>query len=148
MAKSQTKASNKYNAKAYDRIALQVYKGSREIIQAAASNANESTNAYIVEAIDRRMKSEGLAGIPTKTVPDSSEAPKKSETSSLNLITDESNIEDLELSVRAYNFAKRAGCNTVRELKRYLVSDRCIIDDCGKTYREIKEKLENCCTKG
>lgn len=71
MAKSQTKASNKYNAKAYDRIAVQVYKGSREIIQAAASRAGESTNAYILGAIDSRMKSEGLDGLP----PRSAEAP-------------------------------------------------------------------------
>lgn len=75
MAKSQTKASNKYNAKAYDRIALQVYKGSREIIQAAAIDAKESTNAYIVEAINRRMKSEGLPGLPSKN--DSSAAPEQ-----------------------------------------------------------------------
>ena len=32
MSKAQTKASNKYNAKAYDRIALQVKKGQKEQI--------------------------------------------------------------------------------------------------------------------
>ena len=66
MAKSQTRASNKYNAKAYDRLAVQVYKGSREIIRAAAEKAGESTNAYVIGAIDQRMKSEGLVGLPTK----------------------------------------------------------------------------------
>lgn len=66
MGTSRTKANNKYNAKAYDRLAVQVYKGSREIIQNAAAKSGESTNAYIVEAIDRRMKSEGLDGLPSK----------------------------------------------------------------------------------
>lgn len=75
MAKSQTKASNKYNAKAYDRIAVQVHKGSREIIQTAAANAGVSTNAYIVGAIDRRMKLEGLDGLPSKPSSDITPAP-------------------------------------------------------------------------
>lgn len=66
MGTSRTKANNKYNSKAYDRLAVQVYKGSREVIQAAAAKAGESTNAYVVEAIDRRMKSEGLDGLPSK----------------------------------------------------------------------------------
>lgn len=73
MGTSRTKANNKYNAKAYDRIAVQVYKGSREIIQAAASRAGESTNAYILGAIDSRMKAEGLAGLPTKPAPTEAE---------------------------------------------------------------------------
>ena len=47
MAKPQTKASNKYNAKAYDRIALQVYKGQREKIAAHAASKGMSLNAYI-----------------------------------------------------------------------------------------------------
>lgn len=66
MGTSRTKANNKYNAKAYDRLAVQVHKGSREVIQAAATKAGESTNAYVVEAIDRRMRSEGLDGLPSK----------------------------------------------------------------------------------
>ena len=66
MSKAQTRASNKYNAKTYDRLAVQVYKGSREIIRAAADKAGESTNAYVIGAIDQRMKSEGLDGLPTK----------------------------------------------------------------------------------
>lgn len=78
MSKSQTKASNKYNAKAYDRIAVQVYKGSREIIQAAASRAGESTNAYILGAIDSRMKSEGLDGLPSRAA-EASPVPELSE---------------------------------------------------------------------
>ena len=50
-----------------------MHKGSRGIIQAAAAKAGESTNLYVVEAIDRRMKSEGLDGLPSKPAPDGAE---------------------------------------------------------------------------
>ena len=72
MGTSRTRANNKYNAKAYDRLAVQVYKGSREVIQAAAAKAGESTNAYITGAINQRMIAEGLEGLPTK--PDNAES--------------------------------------------------------------------------
>ncbi|MDE6746709.1 MAG: hypothetical protein K2J72_08740 [Oscillospiraceae bacterium] len=84
MGTSRTKANNKYNSKAYDRLAVQVHKGSREVIQAAAAKAGESTNAYVIEAIDRRMKSEGLDGLPSKPAllkpsPDGTEQEESSE---------------------------------------------------------------------
>ncbi len=56
MAKPQTKASNKYNAKAYDRIALQVKKGQREAIRAYAEAQGLSVNGYINKLIEQDMK--------------------------------------------------------------------------------------------
>ena len=140
MAKSQTKASNKYNAKAYDRIAVQVYKGSREIIQAAASKAGESTNSYIIGAIDRRMKSEGLEGLPIK--PAAPSAPESS--GELSLPAEELNkdVSALPLGVRESNVIKRAGCNTIGELINYLSSDNCAIKKDGHFYRNIKAAVE------
>lgn len=58
MSKSQTRASNKYNAKAYDRLAIQVKKGRKAEIQAAAEKQGESLNAYVVNAVEQRMKTE------------------------------------------------------------------------------------------
>lgn len=58
MAKPQTTASNKYNAKAYDRIALQVKKGQREIIRAYAESKGMSLNGYINHLIEQDMKQE------------------------------------------------------------------------------------------
>ena len=52
----QTRAKNKYNAKAYDRIALQVKKGRKDIIQAHAENRGESLNGFINKAIDEKME--------------------------------------------------------------------------------------------
>ena len=55
MAKPQTTASNKYNAKAYDRIALQVKKGQRDIIRAYAESKGMSLNGYINHLIESDM---------------------------------------------------------------------------------------------
>ncbi len=51
MSKAQTRASNKYQSKAYDRIALLVKKGQREIIKAHAEAQGKSLNAYINDLI-------------------------------------------------------------------------------------------------
>ena len=52
----QTRAKNKYNAKAYDRIALQVKKGNKDIIKAHAENRGESINGFVNRAIDETME--------------------------------------------------------------------------------------------
>lgn len=151
MSKSQTKASNKYNAKAYDRIAVQVYKGSREIIQAAASRAGESTNAYILGAIDSRMKSEGLDGLPSRAV----EAPLAPEVA--EIVPEEAppapelseDISVLDLSVRTFNIVCRAGVRTVAELEAWVHSDQCCLEpERSPGYKEILEALEAYKEKG
>ena len=58
---SQTKAKNKYNAKAYDRIALQVKKGRKDIIKAHAENNGESLNGFVNRAITETMERDNKA---------------------------------------------------------------------------------------
>lgn len=53
---SQTRAKNKYNAKAYDRIALQVRKGRKDVIKAHAESRGESLNGFVNRAIDETMQ--------------------------------------------------------------------------------------------
>lgn len=53
---SQTRAKNKYNAKAYDRIALQVKKGRKDILKAHAENCGESLNGFVNRAIDETIE--------------------------------------------------------------------------------------------
>lgn len=59
--KTSAEAKNRYNAKAYDRIAVVVSKGRKAIIQAAAERAGLSLSAYIVKAIDRQMSEDGFS---------------------------------------------------------------------------------------
>lgn len=54
-SKAHSRASNKYNAKAYDRLAIQVYKGQREQIQAYAAEKGLSLNGYINRLIAEDM---------------------------------------------------------------------------------------------
>ncbi len=58
MGTAQTRASNKWNAKAYDRVNLILKKEvspTKEEVQTAADAAGESLNAFIVTAIKQRM---------------------------------------------------------------------------------------------
>lgn len=59
MGKAQTRASNKYAAKAYDRIALQVKKGEKDKIKAHAESRSESLNSFINRAISETMERDG-----------------------------------------------------------------------------------------
>lgn len=62
------KYNNEYNKKAYDRINFTIPKGQREAIQEAAKLQNESTNAYIYNAIMQRMERDiDLGRLPSQT---------------------------------------------------------------------------------
>lgn len=58
MGTAQTKANNKYKAKAYDRIEIIVPKGKKAIIAEAAKAQGKSVNGFITEAIDEKMSRE------------------------------------------------------------------------------------------
>ncbi len=61
---SQTRAKNKYNAKAYDRIALQVKKGRKDTIKAHAEQNGESLNGFVNRAIDETIERDNSAAKP------------------------------------------------------------------------------------
>lgn len=44
---------NKYNTKAYDRLAINVYKGERDIIKRYAESKGKSINQYINDLIEK-----------------------------------------------------------------------------------------------
>lgn len=60
--KTSTASKQKYNAKTYQRIVLDVRADSqqcKEEIQKAAAQAGESLSGYILEAVRRRMVQDG-----------------------------------------------------------------------------------------
>ena len=59
MGTARTRANNKWNAKAYDRINLTVDKGKKEQIKAHAESKGESVNGFINRAINETMEREG-----------------------------------------------------------------------------------------
>lgn len=63
VSKAQQKATNKWIAKAYDRINLTVPKGKREVIQAYAEGQGKSVNSFINTAIDEKMERDKEGGV-------------------------------------------------------------------------------------
>ena len=55
MGTARTRANNKWNSKAYDRINLTVPKGKKEVIKDHAEANGESVNGFISRAIDEAM---------------------------------------------------------------------------------------------
>ena len=55
LSKAKIAANNRYNAKTYDYITIAVPKGNKARIDAAAAEAGQSRNAYIVGAILDKM---------------------------------------------------------------------------------------------
>lgn len=58
--KASTRAKDKYNAANYDQVKLWVKKGDRERIDAAAKAVDMSRNAFILEAIEEKIKRENV----------------------------------------------------------------------------------------
>lgn len=63
VSKAQQKATNKWIAKAYDRINLTVPKGKQANIKAHAEARGESVNGFINRAIDEAMERETERGV-------------------------------------------------------------------------------------
>ena len=60
--KTSSESKRKWNAKAYDLIQINVQKGQKDIIKAAATAQNKSLNAFIVEAIKEKIERESNNG--------------------------------------------------------------------------------------
>lgn len=58
VSKAQQKAVKKYMQANYDEIKIRVSKGQKEVIQTHAKEQGQSTNAYIIQAIDERIERE------------------------------------------------------------------------------------------
>ena len=61
VSKAQQQATNKYIAKAYDRINLTVPKGQKDEIQAHAAARGESVNGFINRAIAGQIERDKVA---------------------------------------------------------------------------------------
>ena len=55
---NQIAYQNEFNKRNYDRIEIKVPKGKKAVIKAAATEAGQSVNEFISQAIDERMEKE------------------------------------------------------------------------------------------
>ena len=58
VSKAQQKAVGKYEKENYDKVLLRLQKGSRDKIKAHAQQKGMSLNAYIVDLIEKDMRTE------------------------------------------------------------------------------------------
>ena len=78
-------------------------------------------------------------GLTDQTMPISMSEPEEDNLSKVMEMT----IEDLDLSVRAYNCLKRAGINTVAELVQRNQEDMMKVRNLGKkSLEEVEQKLQ------
>ena len=70
VSKAHIKATNKWMAKAYDRVNLTMPKGKKDTVQAHAAARGESVNGFINRAISETMERDGAA-------PGGTEGPEK-----------------------------------------------------------------------
>ena len=59
VSKAQQRATNKYIAKAYDRVNLTLPKGRKDEVKAHAEQRGESLNGFIQRAIEETMERDG-----------------------------------------------------------------------------------------
>ena len=55
MTTPQTRAKRRYNRKTYEQIHLYVAKGRKAVYRDAAEREGQSLNAYIVQAVEKRI---------------------------------------------------------------------------------------------
>lgn len=76
MSKAQTRATTKYKSLNYDRLAIEVKKGVREVIKAYAESQGKSLNQYIIDLVRADM---GTAFPSPAPAPAPSDAEKTTE---------------------------------------------------------------------
>lgn len=60
VSKAQQRATNKYIAKAYDRVNLTLPKGKKDEVKAHADRQGESLNGFIQRAIDETIENDNI----------------------------------------------------------------------------------------
>ncbi|MGN0600771.1 MAG: toxin-antitoxin system HicB family antitoxin [Oscillospiraceae bacterium] len=58
VSKAQMAATKRFEDKNYDKALIRLPKGKKAEIQTAAEKQGESLNAYVIGAVERRMKAE------------------------------------------------------------------------------------------
>jgi DNA-directed RNA polymerase subunit alpha len=115
----------------YDKLILEVWSNGSIDVSSALSQAANLLIEHLVPIAS-------LSGIPTVVSQSQTEAEPKEEVQTPNIT-----IEDLELSVRAFNCLKRANINTIAELLTKSESDLLNIKNFGKkSSDEVIERLQ------
>ena len=113
----------------YDRLTLEVWTNGTIMPDAAISGAAKILSEHLT----------GFIGLTDQVIPVSMVQPEDNKKDKVLEMT----IEELDLSVRAYNCLKRAGINSVAELVQRNQEDMMKVRNLGrKSLEEVEQKLE------
>lgn len=113
----------------YDRLTLEVWTNGTILPDAAISGAAKILSEHLT----------GFIGLTDQVIPVSMVQPEDNKKDKVLEMT----IEELDLSVRAYNCLKRAGINSVAELVQRNQEDMMKVRNLGrKSLEEVEQKLE------
>ena len=139
VSKSQRAANKKHDSTHFKYQSVKLKIGEYESLKKAVELSEEPMNTFLRAAIMQRVNEYVCDGLP----PRAAKTPPAPEVSEEIPTTPEDSkaIDELDLSVRTYNIVKRAGCDTVGQLRAYMNSEKCIFSEGGRVYKEIAEAL-------
>ena len=143
VSKAQMAANKKHDQAHFKYQSVKLKISEYEQLKKAVDISKEPMNAFLRSAIMQKV-SNYVSESPVPEVPEALPAPQSSEPLEADELTEEKAaelIEVLNLSVRTYNIARRAGCTTIGELAAYIKTDSCVIAPEGNTYKEITRAI-------
>lgn len=139
VSKAKQLSNKKHDSTHFKYQSVKLKIGEYEHLKKAVELSEEPMNTFLRTAIMQRVNEYVCDSLP----PIAAEAPPAPEVSEEipTAPEDSKTVEELELSIRTYNAVKRAGCDTVGQLRVYMNSEKCIFSEGGRAYKEIAEAL-------
>lgn len=139
VSKAKQLSNKKHDSTHFKYQSVKLKIGEYESLKKAVELSEEPMNAFLRTAIMQRVNEYVCDSLP----PRAAETPPAPEVSGEmpTAPEDSKTVEELELSIRTYNAVKRAGCDTVGQLRAYISSEKCSFSKGGRTYKEIAEAL-------
>lgn len=143
VSKAQMAANKKHDQAHFKYQSVKLKISEYEQLKKAVDISKEPMNAFLRSAIMQKV-SNYVQESPAPEVPEPLPAPQSFEPSEADELTEEQAAEPIEvlnLSVRTYNVARRAGCTTIGELAAYIKADNCVIAPEDHIHAEIVQAI-------
>ena len=139
VSKAKQLSNKKHDSTHFKYQSVKLKIGEYEYLKKAVELSEEPMNTFLRTAIMQRVNEYVCDSLP----PRAAEAPPAPEVSEEmpTAPEDSKTIDELDLSVRTYNIVKRAGCETVGQLRAYISSEKCVFSKGNRAYKEIAEAL-------
>lgn len=140
VSKAKQLSNKKHDSTHFKYQSVKLKIGEYEHLKKAVEVSGEKTNSFLRTAIMNRVGEYVPEALNGSAEPEAPPAPEDSEEIP-TAPEDSKTIDELDLSVRTYNIVKRAGCETVGQLRAYMSSEKCVFSKGNRAYKEIAEAL-------